>query len=64
MILTCSQWIVLDNLKNGWPYWTNLVREFAEPAYLWGIENGYIKDGKITEAGKGALLACPTPKGK
>ena len=64
LTITCSQWIVLDNLKNGWRYQTNLASKFAEPAYRWAIENEYIKDGKITQAGLGMLLACPNPKGK
>lgn len=54
--MTASQWLVLDNLLHGWPYWINLDRNFAEQAYLWCINNEFVKDGQITETGKAALL--------
>ena len=44
-------WIVLDNIKNHWSYWTNLNKEIADKAYLNCVRNEWIKDGKITEAG-------------
>ena len=51
-VLTASQWLVLDNLKSGWSYYTNMDRTKAEEAYLWCVRNEYIKDGKITDAGR------------
>ncbi len=59
--MTCAQWIVLDNLKRGWIYTTNLNTTVAGDAYLWCVRNEYIKDGKITAAGE-ALLTNQRPK--
>jgi hypothetical protein len=58
LILTAAQWLVLDNLKQGWPYHTNLDRDLAEKAYLWCVESEYVKDGLLTESGRGALLCA------
>ncbi len=60
--LTPSQWLVLDNLKNNWPYTTNLSIENAHSAYLWAVSNEYIRDGELTESGLGRLMSCPSPR--
>ncbi len=56
--MTAAQWLVLDNLKQHWPYHTNMDREQADQAYLWCVRNEYIRDGQLTDAGRVALLAC------
>lgn len=58
MTVTASQWLVLDNLKQGWPYWTNLSRLFADEAYLWAVRNEYVRDGQLTDAGRGLLTSA------
>ncbi len=55
--MTAAQWLVLDNVKQGWDYRTNLQHLVAEEAYLWLVRNELIRDGKITPAGEAALLA-------
>lgn len=60
--MTASQWIVLDNLKHGWPFRTNLSSSMADKAYLWCVNNEYVKDGRITPAGEAALLLCRKPE--
>lgn len=60
--ITCSQWLVLDNLRNHWPYNTNLHHDLAIPALEWAKECGYVSQhGVITDAGIGALISCPYP---
>ena len=54
--MTAAQWIVLDNVKNRWPYQTNLSHDVADEAYLWCVRNEYVKDGIITPAGETALV--------
>ncbi len=61
-MMTAVQWLLIDNLKNGWYYQTNLSLSEADAAYLWAVENGYIKDGRITDAGEVALLTNRRPK--
>jgi hypothetical protein len=55
-VMNAAQWTVLDNVKNHWPYHTNIDRKVADKAYLWLVNNEYIKDGKITPAGEAALI--------
>ena len=55
MKLTAARWLVLDNLREGWPYSTNLDCNIAGEAYLWCVNNELVKDGRITDAGKGVL---------
>ncbi len=57
--LTASQWLVLDNLKHNWPYKTNLNPSFAGDAYLWCVNQEFVKDGMITPAGELALMNSP-----
>jgi hypothetical protein len=57
--MTAAQWLVLDNVKHGWPYATNLSSDTADEAYLWCVRNEYIKDARITPAGE-ALLRTST----
>ena len=53
-----ARWLVLSNLSQGWPYHTNLSRElFADEALAWAERQGYVVEGKITDAGRGALVA-------
>lgn len=54
--LAAAQWLVLDNLKQGWPYRTNLDCSLADEAYLACVNNETIKDGRLTDAGRAALL--------
>lgn len=54
--MTAAQWVVLDNIANRWPYGTNLARHFADGALKWAQDNGYVKDGRITDAGRVELL--------
>lgn len=61
--LTAAQWLVLDNVKMGWHYRTNLDSDRADEAYLWCVRNEYIQDGKIAAAGLGVLAANPYPRG-
>jgi hypothetical protein len=49
--MTSKQWILLDNIKHGWKYNTNLRKDDANTLYFWALTNGYIKDGKITVKG-------------
>lgn len=60
--ITAAQWLVLDNLAHGWHYWCNLDRAMADDAYLWAVRNEFVRDGAITNAGLGALLAYPMTK--
>lgn len=55
--MTAIQWLVLTNVKHNWHYKTSICdKDAADKAYLWAVNNGYIKDGKITDAGKMILL--------
>lgn len=53
--ITPAQWLVLDNLKSNWPYTANLDKTLADAAYLWAVNNEYIKDGKLTDLGSMVL---------
>ncbi len=51
------QWLVLDNLAHGWFYTTNICdKDKAERMYLKSVEDEFIKDGRITDAGRIALM--------
>lgn len=51
------KWLVLDNLKNLWPYTTNICdRDKADAVYRWCVDNELVKDGCITDAGRAWLL--------
>lgn len=54
--MTAAQWLVLDNLKHHWPYWTNMDRDIADKAYIDCVRNEWIKDGKLTPEGEMSLL--------
>ena len=55
--LTATKWLILDNLKQGWPWRTNICDwNKADSSYLWLVENGYIEDGRITDKGLTALM--------
>lgn len=56
--LTATKWLILDNLKYGWPWRTNIC-DWNNADYLWLIENGYIEDGRITEKGLISLVLPP-----
>ena len=62
MSLTPTQWIVLDNLKNGWDYSINLHQQAADEAYQWCIGFDYVRHGKITDVGAARLACSPNPK--
>ncbi len=47
--MTASQWIVLDNVKNHWPYGCNVNKNKAEEAYTWLKNNGYVREKDITK---------------
>ena len=59
--LSAAEWLVLDNLKNNWNYWTNLNRDLADKTYLRCVANEWIKDGRLTPTGTGMLLVVPYP---
>ena len=59
--IDAAEWLVLDNVKNGWPYRSNLSWDMADKAYLRCVENEYIKNGRITPAGELALMTNPKP---
>jgi hypothetical protein len=54
--ITAAQWMVIDNVKQEWNYWTNLDRNLADVVYLQCVSEEYIKDGKITPVGEIVLL--------
>lgn len=56
--VTPVQWLVLDNLKSNWPYTTGVDGTLADAAYLWAVNNEYIKDGKLTDSGRMVLLTA------
>ena len=49
-------WLLLDNLSNGWHYSTNMNKLFADKAMQWAEENGYVKNGLITDEGRGYFI--------
>lgn len=61
--LTATKWTILENLKYGWDWKTNLYDWDISPMdvleYLWLVSAGYIRDGKITEKGLTALMLPP-----
>lgn len=54
--MTAVQWLVLDNLKSGWIYTTNINRGLAEEAYIQCVRNEWVTDGRINHAGERTLL--------
>lgn len=55
--MTAIQWLVVDNVRQGWPYWTNICnRSIADDEYRYCVESEWIKDGKCTPAGSVALM--------
>jgi hypothetical protein len=50
-------WLLLNNLINGWTYWTNMGRMEAMTALAWAEEQGYAVKGRITDEGRGYFLA-------
>lgn len=54
--LTPAQWVVLDNMIHGWTPRTNLDYGMADEAYIWLVNNEYIKDGRLTALGETATL--------
>ncbi len=62
--MTPVQWLVLDNLRNGWPYDTNLSDVDADKAIGWATMKQYVKDGKITDSGKAVLIGVVVEKEK
>lgn len=56
--MTSVRWIVLDNVKNNWNYWTNLNKGVADKEYLWLVNNEYIKDGNLTTMGEMSLIGA------
>lgn len=54
--LEAACWLVLDNLVQGWSYWTNLERELADEAYRWCVRNEYIENGQISVKGRVAII--------
>lgn len=58
--MTPTQWLVLDNVRQGHPYRMNICDwDAADQAYLWCVANEYIRDGAITDAGRVLLQAVP-----
>lgn len=51
------RWLLLDNLRSGWGYTTNMPRADADAALRWATEKGYVRDGRLTTEGEMALLA-------
>lgn len=62
MTISATQWLVLDNVKQGWRYWTNCNRDKADVAYLWCINNELIRHGAITALGVLTLIENAKPK--
>ncbi len=54
--MDAAEWMVLDNLKNGWEYTTNLIMKVADQAYDRCESRGWILGGKITASGEIALM--------
>ncbi len=57
-----AQWIILNNLSHGWTYRALLAKATADAALAECEANGWVADGKITQAGREALDAERVPK--
>lgn len=49
-------WLLLNNLIQGWTYWTNMDRVEAMDALSWAEQQGYVVKGRITDEGRGYFL--------
>ena len=56
-LMLAYHWLLLNNLINGWTYWTNMDRVSAKDALVWAEEQGYAIKGRITDEGRGFFLA-------
>ena len=50
------KWLLLSNVRNRWPYSTNIRQEAAEVGMQWAIDNGFVSEGRITGAGEVWLM--------
>lgn len=57
--LTPEQWIVLDNLKHGWHYTTNLARPAADKALEECEGMMWVVGHALTPSGQVALISAP-----
>lgn len=57
--MTPAQWLLLDNLRHGWPYRTGLDSRAADDAWGWAFGAGYVDSYGLTPSGLAALLAWP-----
>ncbi len=55
--MTANEWLVLDNLNNRWPYQTNVPAGDADAALRACVAAGHVREGKLTDSGRAALLA-------
>jgi hypothetical protein len=62
-MITCSQWMVLDNVKHGWPLACNMTEGDARRAHARCVSDGLIIDanlplvmGQVTPAGEAAII--------
>lgn len=55
--MTANEWLVLDNLGNGWRYQTNVPAGDADAALRACVAAGHVREGKLTDSGRAALLA-------
>jgi hypothetical protein len=56
--MTAIKWLILDNLAHGWAPATNICghKEEFTATYARCVETGLIADGRITDAGRMALM--------
>lgn len=51
-----NEWLMLDNLAHNWSIGHSLLRSEVQPTIAACERRGWIKDGKITDAGRIALI--------
>jgi hypothetical protein len=56
--VTHRQWILLDNVRSGWPHGTNLHPEDADGLLQWAVRDGLVSAGRLTPAGEVAMLVA------
>ncbi len=56
--MTANEWLVLDSLAHGWSYRTNLSRQVADETLADLTLQGLVADGRITDAGRAALMVA------
>jgi hypothetical protein len=60
-ILDDAEWLILDNLKQGWRFGANLTQEMAAAAMRRCVDRGLVIEGQLTSEGQVALLLNPIP---